>query len=203
MPKVKLTKTELKKQRDALKQFMRFLPTLQLKKQQLQMEIRSCQVRLDRNEQEDHELKSQLSFWVALFGPEENIEKFTGLVTLEGIDCDMNNIAGVNVPVFKEAHFKTEEYDLFSEEAWIDDAVRMIEKLIELQAEHDIIQEQYKRLAHELRVTTQRVNLFEKVKIPECRENIRLIQIYLSDRDIAAVGRSKIAKRKMQEPSAA
>lgn len=37
MAKIKFTKTELKKQQDAQKQFKRFLPTLQLKKQQLQM----------------------------------------------------------------------------------------------------------------------------------------------------------------------
>ena len=50
--------------------------------------------------------------------------------------------------------------------------------------------------------TTQRVNLFEKVKIPECMENIRKIQIYLGDATTAAVVRSKIAKRKMQEAAA-
>ena len=35
MAKIKLTKTELKAQTDALKRFQRFLPMLQLKKQQL------------------------------------------------------------------------------------------------------------------------------------------------------------------------
>ena len=36
---IKLTKNELKKQKDNLKQFQRYLPTLQLKKQQLQSVI--------------------------------------------------------------------------------------------------------------------------------------------------------------------
>ena len=39
MAKIKLTKGELKRQRDSLKQFQHYLPTLQLKKQQLQMKI--------------------------------------------------------------------------------------------------------------------------------------------------------------------
>ena len=51
----------------------------------------------------------------------------------------------------------------------------------------------------ELSVTTQRVNLFEKVKIPEAQENIRLIKIYIGDQLSNAVGRSKIAKRKIEE----
>ena len=42
MAKIKLTKNELKVQRDALKRFERYLPTLQLKKQQLQLEVRQA-----------------------------------------------------------------------------------------------------------------------------------------------------------------
>ncbi|MFP4153920.1 MAG: V-type ATP synthase subunit D, partial [Alkalispirochaeta sp.] len=44
---VKLTKNELKKQKDALKRFQRYLPTLQLKKQQLQMVIRQVEQEYD------------------------------------------------------------------------------------------------------------------------------------------------------------
>ena len=50
-----------------------------------------------------------------------------------------------------------------------------------------------------MRSTAQRVNLFEKVKIPEARENIRVIGIYLGDQQTSAVVRGKIAKKKLQE----
>ena len=53
-------------------------------------------------------------------------------------------------------------------------------------------------LAKELRITTQRVNLFEKVKIPECKNNIRIIRIYLGDQQANAVGVSKVAKHKVE-----
>jgi V/A-type H+/Na+-transporting ATPase subunit D len=56
-------------------------------------------------------------------------------------------------------------------------------------------------LSEELRITNQRVNLFEKVKIPECSENIRRIRIYLGDQQASAVGRSKIAKKKIERMS--
>ena len=68
--------------------------------------------------------------------------------------------------------------------------------------EREVIKKQYELIENELRVTTQRVNLFEKVKIPECKENIRTIQIYLGDMDTSAVARSKIAKKKLQETAA-
>ena len=58
-------------------------------------------------------------------------------------------------------------------------------------------------LRQELRVTTQRVNLFEKVKIPEASEAIRLIKIYIGDQMANAVGRSKIAKRKIERHESA
>ena len=44
-----------------------------------------------------------------------------------------------------------------------------------------MLERQYALLHEELRTTSQRVNLFEKVKIPECRENIRVIRIFLGD----------------------
>ena len=46
----------------------------------------------------------------------------------------------------------------------------------------------------ELTTTSQRVNLFEKVKIPACKENIRVIKIAIGDEQTAAVTRGKIAK---------
>ena len=45
MAKIKLTKNELKVQKDALKMYQRYLPTLTLKKQQLQSEIRGIEAK--------------------------------------------------------------------------------------------------------------------------------------------------------------
>jgi len=199
MAKIKLTKSELKAQRDAMKQFTRYLPTLQLKKQQLQMEMRSCDERLRLNEAAEKEVREHLASWLALFATEGTVEQLSSIVTLEGIDTDRENIAGVDVPVFKDARFLVDDYNLFSAELWIDDAVDAVKKVIAIKAEHEVIKEQRMLLEKELRTTTQRVNLFEKVKIPECKENIRTIQIYLGDQQTAAVGRSKIAKRKMED----
>lgn len=113
------------------------------------------------------------------------------------------NIAGVEVPVFLGVDFYTKEYDIFEEEPWLDDAIAAIKDIVSIQLERDIIREQHRLIAHELRITTQRVNLFEKVKIPEARENIRIINIAIGDADTSAVARSKIAKKKLQETTAA
>jgi V/A-type H+-transporting ATPase subunit D len=71
--------------------------------------------------------------------------------------------------------------------------------MVSLEREINLLEEGIAILRGELRVTAQRVNLFEKVKIPEAREAIRLIKIYIGDQMVNAVGRSKIAKRKIEE----
>jgi V/A-type H+-transporting ATPase subunit D len=67
-------------------------------------------------------------------------------------------------------------------------------KLLTLQCERAIYEEQKRLVTEELQLTSQRVNLFEKVKIPECKEAIRVIKIALGDEQTAAVTRGKIAK---------
>ena len=113
------------------------------------------------------------------------------------------NIAGVEVPVFNGVDFETRAYDLFEQEPWLDDAVEAVKNVVSIQIEREIIREQHRLIARELQVTTQRVNLFEKVKIPEAKENIRVINIAIGAADTSAVARSKIAKKKLQETTAA
>ncbi len=200
MAKVKLTKNELKKQKDALKRFRRYLPTLQLKKQQLQIEIR----RVESEERELHQRKDEIDgkirSWVAVFGEEAGVEK---LVQVEDIAVSKGNIAGVEIPVLENVSFRTVPYDLFEKPLWVDAGVQLLQEILELDVKIDILQKQIEKLGHELRVTNQRVNLFEKVMIPETRENIRKIQIYLGDQQTASVVRGKIAKNKAEAKEAA
>ena len=203
MAKVKLTKTELKKQRVALKQYTRFLPTLQLKKQQLQLEMRLCLERIEENEKQEEASKQALASWSALFGDNAVTDRVAAVLKVKQIRTSEMNIAGVEVPVYEGVDFQTIPYDFFVEEPYLDDAVEAIRKIVEIQSQREIIRRQYACIAQELRVTTQRVNLFEKVKIPETKEIIRLINIAIGDADTSAVVRSKIAKKKLQEEPAA
>lgn len=199
MPKVKLTKTALKQERDSLKQFQRFLPTLQLKKQQLQLEMRTCLERIESNELRETQTKEALSGWLVLFGTDTVPERISEILQIREVIAGIQNIAGVNVPVFERVDFEGPGTDLYHDEPWLDDAVEAVKNIISIRAEREIIRKQYDLIEAELRVTTQRVNLFEKVMIPNCKENIRKIQIYIGDQNTAAVARSKIAKKKLQE----
>ena len=193
MSKIKLTKNELKSQRDSLKRFQRYLPTLLLKKQQLQMEIRKLENDIkDRKSLEDKE-RSNLKSWICLYSQDINLSKFIEVLSLK---TSQGNIAGVNIPLLDEIIFRHETPNLFHTPLWIDKGINKIKDLIHLRVEIQILNEQYELLSNELRTTTQRVNLFEKVKIPEAKENIRIIRIFMGDQQTAAVARSKIAKGK-------
>ncbi len=198
MPKIKLTKSELKTQRDALKQFQRFLPTLQLKKQQLQVEIRKIEQSLRELEARRDAFFNTLAPWVALFADKAAADKIYSLIKIDRVVEGSANIAGVIVPVFVSVSFTVARFDIFAEEPWIPDAIAALKEIIEIEMRLDVAKREYSLVSEELRVTSQRVNLFEKVKIPESKENIRVIQIFLGDQNTAGVGRSKIAKRKMQ-----
>lgn len=193
MAKIKLTKNELKKQKDSLKMFRRYLPTLMLKKQQLQAEIRSVEIRIRELMEEKEKADETFKSWIAVFG-EKGI--FTaGLLVIRGVRAAQGNIAGVAIPIFEGAEFESFPYDLVSSPLWLDTAVERMRRVLLLDLEARTLEEQRRRLDHELRVTTQRVNLFEKIKIPETRGNIKKIQVYLGDQQTSAVVRGKIAKR--------
>ncbi len=197
MAKIKLTKGELKRQREALKQYQRYLPTLQLKKQQLQMEIL---LQHTLQEERRHVLEAKMraaQTWAGLLAdPGVNIHS---LIVAKGVIRAAKNISGVDIPVFEGVEFESVEYDLFLIPLWVDAATEIIKQLISLKEEIKTIEEGISILKHELVITTQRVNLFEKVKIPEAKEAIRRIKVYIGDQLANAVGRSKIAKRKIQE----
>jgi V/A-type H+-transporting ATPase subunit D len=193
MAKIKLTKNELKKQKDSLKMYQRYLPTLMLKKQQLQAEIRITELRVKELMDEKNRLDESFKSWIAVYG-ERGI--FTpDIVRITAIRTAQGNIAGVTIPVFEGAEFAVSPYDLVTTPLWLDAAVERMQKVLLLDIEAQIVEEQRKRLDHELRITTQRVNLFEKIKIPETKGNIKKIQVYLGDQQTSAVVRGKIAKR--------
>ena len=195
MAKIKLTKNELKVQKDALKMYQRYLPTLTLKKQQLQSEIRIIEAKAASVRQERENLEKGFSSWIAVFSEESAFPD--GIITVSNIRKGTGNIAGVTIPTFEGADFSRGDYDLYETPLWVDIAANHMEKAMSIDLEAEVLDEQVRLLEKELLSTSQRVNLFEKVKIPETQANIKKISIYMADQQVSAVVRSKISKRKI------
>ena len=195
MAKIKLTKNELKVQKDTLKMYRRYLPTLTLKKQQLQAEIRTIEAKAQAVRKEKINLESGFRDWIAVFSEKDAFPE--GIISVSNIRKGRGNIAGIDIPTFDGADFSRADYDLYFTPLWVDIAANHMEKAIMLDLEAEVLDEQVRLLQKELLATSQRVNLFEKVKIPETENNIKKISIYLSDQQVSAVVRSKISKRKI------
>ena len=139
-------------------------------------------------------LKAKVYEWVDVFNEKVGLEK---LIRVKKIVVGTGNIAGIDIPIFEKVEFAEEKYDFKKIPLWVDSGIEALKKVMILNAKTEILKKQDALLNEELRITTQRVNLFEKVMIPEAKENVRRIQIYLGDMDTAAVVTGKIAKEKI------
>ena len=117
-----------------------------------------------------------------------------GLVKVTNVNTGTANIAGVAIPTFGSVDTEVKPIDPWATPAWLDSAVETAKQILSLQCERAVYEEQRRLVQEELQTTSQRVNLFEKIKIPECKEAIRVIKISLGDEQTAAVTRGKIAK---------
>lgn len=196
MAKIKKTKNELKAQREALRRYNRFLPTLELKKQQLQREVRRVETESRQRAEQEQALFDRLRPWARLLSSLPDLDDY---VRVEALETDTVNVAGVNVPVLTDVRFTPPEIDYFETPTWLEDAVALVSDLTRLRADQLVLEHQKRLLGEELRITAQRVNLFDKVMIPRAKENIRVIRIALGDAQTAAVGRAKLAKSKSAE----
>jgi V/A-type H+-transporting ATPase subunit D len=196
MAKVKLTKNELKKQKDNLKRFNRYLPTLELKKKQLLQEINRIQHIISSIQDENDRVEKVVLAWVDLFAEEFDLKS---LIRIKELITSTGSIAGIDIPIFGDLIFKDVEYDFFETPLWVDHALEICKEQIRRRMKREIAKEQKDILREELRITIQRIKLFEEVKIPEAKENIRIIRIFLGDLQTAEVVRGKIAKLKIEK----
>ncbi len=196
METLSLNKSSLKNERDRLKTFQRFLPSLDLKRKQLMVEFKQAQRTLAATRQHIDELESSLTGLQSLLGA--TTMDFANYVKIRTVVIDEENIVGVRLPVLRDLECVVEDYSTLATPFWIDTLVEYLQKMVTLQVRAQVDRERTSRLDDAVRRITQRVNLFEKVLIPTAQKNIHRIRIYLGDAERAGVVRSKLVKAKRQ-----
>jgi V/A-type H+-transporting ATPase subunit D len=199
--KIKLTRPELKRYRDAMHRYTRYLPMLKLKQQQLQVTIRDVGHQRRKIEEEVRKATHVIDQYNGLLADLAGVN-VKSLAEPEEVQTSTTNIAGVTLPVFEGVTFRPAAYSLFGTPAWVDRAVADLQEINRHKAHLDVLRRQFDLLSRELVRIIQRVNLFEKIKIPEAQEAIRVIRIKLGDEMASAVGRAKIAKIKLADVTA-
>ncbi len=200
--KIKFTRPELKRRRDALARFSRYLPMLKLKQQQLQLTLGGIERERAAAAEALAEARARFDRYRAVLGDVAGagVER---LATCAEVRTGSRSIAGVTIPVFEGVRFPDARYSLFATPPWVDAAIRDMRAINAKKAAADVLDTQRRLLRRELVKIIQRVNLFEKIKIPEAKEAIRVIRIQLGDALTAAVGRAKIAKSMCAEAATA
>ena len=194
---MKFTKNELRAQQYRLNQLQRYLPTLQLKKAMLQLEVQEAIAELQKVKEIYDQSHAFVMDYAPLFLTSMGIELKDALKVVE-IKKHYENIAGVEVPYFDDITFEKINYSLYVTPPWLDSAIDGLQRLIESQVRITIADEKKRALEEELRQVSIRVNLFEKILIPRAMDNIKKIKVFLGDQQLAAVSRAKVAKEKIE-----
>ena len=194
MAKLKLSKSALAQERNQLKLYERTLPSLDLKRRQLSVELNRARHVLAVAREAVEELESTIGQQLPMLA-NPGIE-LSGLVQMTDFELVEENVVGVRLPLLKSIHCTVAEYSLLAKPAWVDVLVERLRDAAELRTQVLVAVERVRILEYQEKRVTQRVNLFDKILIPTARRNIQRIQIFLGDAERAAVVRSKIAKAK-------
>ena len=201
MARVQLSKSQLSREKENLAAFGRYLPALDLKRQQLMGERQRARREIAGIETRIAEVIDAAGEAIPMLA--DRRVALDGLVRLGAVRYGTRNVAGVRVPTVEAVEVIRAPYGYLTRPHWVDAAVERLEAAIRLRVEAEVARRRLDLLEAAVTRVTQRVNLFEKVLIPQTRENIRRINVYLGDAERAAVVAAKIAKKKREAQAAA
>lgn len=194
MSRIPLSKAQLAREKESLAASRRFLPALDLKRQQLMAERNKARIAASDARAAFQRAVEEAGATVPMLA-DRRID-LKGLVKVEAVRLTERNIAGVRVPVVEDVVVSVRPYGRFARPHWVDEVVRRLRQAARLRVEAEVAERSVELLDKAVMRTTQRVNLFDKILIPQAESNIRRILVALGDNERAAVVGAKLAKRK-------
>jgi V/A-type H+-transporting ATPase subunit D len=192
MARLKLSKASLQQELVKLKLYEKLLPSLELKRRQLTIELDKARKEYAATRAEVERLEARVGAELPMLANTE-IE-LKGLVKMTALDLGQENVVGVRLPVLKDVECQVAEYSPLAKPAWVDALAERLADVAEARTRIQVAAERVRILGRAERRITQRVNLFEKILIPRTRKHIERIQIWLGDVGRAAVVQAKLAK---------
>ncbi len=187
----KTSRQALEKQ---LKMRQRALPTLKNKESALRSDVKRAKDNAQRLEEQIKKELLQYGQMVRLWG-----EFDPSLVKIDEVNLSVKKIAGVATPVLNEIKFKVSPYNPFTHPVWFADGINIVRNLTSLAIEKEVFLRKMELLDYARRKTTQKVNLYEKVQIPEFEDAMRKIKRFLEDEDNLSKSAQKIVKTRQQQ----
>ena len=168
----------------------RALPTLKSKETALRIEVKKAMDLVDLiKEKYDQSMQGLLMAEILL-------REFPHCLRVTRIHSNTKNIAGVKVEVFQNIEFDINLIHFTQQPAWLPMGLEMVKKTIELKISLQFARNQLKMLSYHRKKTTQKVNLYEKVQIPEFKSAILRIKRYLEDEENLQKAAQKIVKER-------
>jgi len=194
MARLKLSKASLQEELVKLKLYEKLLPSLELKRRQLAIELDKARREYAATRAEVERLEARVGAELPMLANTE-IE-LKGLVKMTALDLGQENVVGVRLPLLNQVECQVAEYSPLAKPAWVDALAERLVDAAEARTRIQVAAERVRILLRAERRITQRVNLFEKILIPRTRKSIERIQIWLGDIGRAAVVQAKLAKER-------
>lgn len=190
--KFQYNKTYLQQLNKGLKVRENALPTLVAKESALRLEVKKAREQTDAIEKD---LQKRYEAQVETYRLWREIPE--GLLKVAGVDIEIKKIAGVKTPVLRNVKFEVKRYSAFSLSAWVPSGIELLKELAKLKICLQLARKKVEILEYARKKTTQKVNLYEKVQIPEYKEAIRKIKRFLEDDENLSKSSQKILKMKL------
>ncbi len=194
MARLQLNKSSLAREAKHLRTYEGFLPSLDLKRQQLMAERAKAARVITETRKEIESFRKQVGQNLPMLA---NLDvDLTDLARVTDVKLGTENVVGTRLPSLEGIDVEVRPYALLAKPHWVDNVVAMLRDMLEIRVRVQVEEKRLACLEAAVKTITQRVNLFDKVLIPRARANIKRIKIYLSDEEMSAVVRSKISKKK-------
>lgn len=197
--KILMNKNTLAALKNELKEYQAALPVFEMKEQQLKEAVQNVETSIQRLQEATEAINQQVQTWSGVMA-EQTID-LSALAKVQEVNTDQRELTGVTIEVFRELTFEDTEVDLFNTPLWIDTAREILRDQKTNRTLLDIERKNLALLQEELAEARRMKNALKEVFIPETKDNIRKIVIYLGDVERLAIGCAKLVKKKKQEKS--
>ena len=166
------------------------LPILKNKETALRLEVVQLSKELENLNEQNKELAARLENYKGFWA------EFPEIIVVDKIERYNKKVVGVKIPEIKAIKFKLADVSWWNLPAWIPGGIAILKEAIRLKLRTDILLEQIKVLENARKKTTQKVNLYEKVQIPEYEDAIMKIKRFLEDKENISKAAQKIVKNR-------
>ena len=192
--KFQYNKTSMQRLEKELRIRVNALPTLKNKEAALRVEVKRAKEEAEKLDKELKEKTQEYQYMNKLWD-----EFDRDLIRVKNIELDTKKIAGVETPVFKDANFEIKDFSIYNRPHWYLDGLDIIKELTKLALEREVYFRKMNMLNYARKKTTQKVNLYEKVQIPDYQNAIRKIKRFLEDEENLSKAAQKIVKNRQQK----